>query len=236
MNNSDDNTKQQQEEEDKEKVPRTCPPSFQSGPPARTAQEALALPQTHRDLALAHEPMPNYSSGDGKGALPLSFWASWALRDRPRRIALLLDDTQEEYRPFAEHIIPSLVALVKAFREQSCPVVWSSWARTFDDGISNAMDRWYCCMCHGACVIPFSSLSHHLLVPFSYHSHPFLISFSSPSHPLLIPFSSHSHLFLIPFSSPSRLFLIPFSPLSHLFLIPFSSPSHLFLILLCRRF
>ena len=83
--------------------------------------------------------------------LPLSFRAAWDLADRPRRIALLMDDCQEEYRPYAENaqIVDNLVALTTAFRQKKetyadgVACVWSSWSRTFDDGISNAMDRWY---------------------------------------------------------------------------------------------
>jgi nicotinamidase-related amidase len=117
-------------------------------------------PHKHCDTTLAGMPMPNYSSTPGgpHGGLPFRFWSSWELNSRPRRIALLLDDCQDEYRPFATHIIPNLVDLAKVFREQQqqvtttdtetattqCPlIVWTSWSRTFDDGISNAMDRWY---------------------------------------------------------------------------------------------
>ena len=44
--------------------------------------------------------------------------------------------------------VEQLVALVDAFRtaqsrSDGVEIVWSSWTRTFDDGISNAMDRWY---------------------------------------------------------------------------------------------
>jgi nicotinamidase-related amidase len=130
-----------------------------------TLQDAVSEPRQHRDMKLAAQPMPNYSCTPGgpNGGLPYSFWASWTLHSRPRRIALLLDDCQEEYRPYAADIIPNLVDLVKVFREhqvqapvettttaaetettKKCPlIVWSSWSRTFDDGISNCMDRWY---------------------------------------------------------------------------------------------
>ena len=115
----------------------------------RTLEEALQRPRKHRDMDLAREPMDNFSSTPGgPNGQPLSFWASWDLEDRPRRIALLLDDCQEEYRPYAEGILPKLTALVDAFRaarsrSDGVRIVWSAWTRTFDDGISNAMDRWY---------------------------------------------------------------------------------------------
>ena len=43
----------------------------------------------------------------------------------------------------AEPIIGNMSALVEAFRSKGCPIMWSAWSRQFDDGISNAMDRWY---------------------------------------------------------------------------------------------
>lgn len=119
-------------------------PSWQSQEPALPIKEALGASNLNRDLGEAAKPMPNFKeTPDGKHGMPLTFWASWELNSRPRRIALLLDDAQEEYRLYAEPIIPQMAALVGAFREKGCPIMWSSWSRQFDDGISNAMDRWY---------------------------------------------------------------------------------------------
>ena len=105
----------------------------------------------HRDRTLLAEPMPNYSATPGHPhGLPLRFWASWELADRPRRMALLMDDCQEEYRDYALDILPHLQDLTAAFRSKrdattggGVCLVWSVWSRTVDDGISNAMDRWY---------------------------------------------------------------------------------------------
>ncbi len=114
-----------------------------------TLKEALKQPCMHRDMELALQPMPNYSrTPGGPNDTPLSFWASWNLADRPRRIALLLDDCQEEYRPYAGQILPNMVKMVEAFRAAQSKsdgvcIAWSAWSRRFDDGISNAMDRWY---------------------------------------------------------------------------------------------
>jgi nicotinamidase-related amidase len=114
-----------------------------------TLKEALKTPCKHRDMTLALEPMENYSSTPGgKNDTPLSFWASWELPDRPRRIALLLDDCMEEYRAYAEDILPNLVKLVDTFRlakttHEGVCITWSVWSRRFDDGISNAQNRWY---------------------------------------------------------------------------------------------
>lgn len=115
----------------------------------RTLEDALQEPRPYRDMDLAHQPMDNYSTTPGgPNGQPLSFWASWELKDRPRRIALLLDDCQEEYRPYAGGILPNLIKLVETFRtarstNDGVRIMWSAWTRTFDDGISNAMDRWY---------------------------------------------------------------------------------------------
>jgi nicotinamidase-related amidase len=112
-------------------------------------EQALRKPCKHRDMALALEPMPNFSSTPGgPHGQPLAFWASWDLPDRPRRIALLVDDCQEEYRPYAGGILPNVIELVNTFRaarqqHDGVCIAWSAWSRAFDDGISNAMDRWY---------------------------------------------------------------------------------------------
>jgi nicotinamidase-related amidase len=115
----------------------------------RTLEEAVAEPRKHRDRDLAMQPMHNFSSTPGgPHGQPLAFRAAWELGDRPRRIALLVDDCQEEYRPYAGGILPNVERLVDAFRtvraeSDGFAIAWSAWSRMFDDGISNAMDRWY---------------------------------------------------------------------------------------------
>ncbi|TVR26352.1 MAG: isochorismatase family protein [Ilumatobacter sp.] len=112
-------------------------------------EDALRQPCPHRDKALAQEPMDNLrTTPGGPQGRPLTFSAAWNLEDRPRRIALLVDDCQEEYRPFAGDILPNVIRLVDAFRvaratSDGVCIAWSAWSRAFDDGISNAMDRWY---------------------------------------------------------------------------------------------
>lgn len=114
-----------------------------------TLKEGLAQPRKHRDMDIAQEPMPNFSSTPGgPNDTPVAFWASWELKDRPRRIALLMDDCQEEYRPYAGGILPNVIKLLGAFRaarteNEGVCIAWSSWTRRFDDEISNTMDRWY---------------------------------------------------------------------------------------------
>ena len=115
-----------------------------------TLAEAFERPCPFRDKALAREPMPNYSSTPGgPNETPIAFRAAWELADRPRRIALLLDDCQEEYRAYAGGILPRIERILGAFRAardahgDGVEIAWSAWTRRFDDGISNAMDRWY---------------------------------------------------------------------------------------------
>ncbi len=114
-----------------------------------TLKEALQQPCKHRDMELALQPMDNYSkTPGGPNETPLAFWASWDLKDRPRRVALLFDDCQEEYRPYAGGILPNMEKLLDVFRtarssSDGVCIAWSIWSRRFDDGISNAMDRWY---------------------------------------------------------------------------------------------
>ncbi len=114
-----------------------------------TLKQGLQQPRKYRDLDLALQPMDNHSkTPGGPNQTPLAFWAAWDLQDRPRRIALLLDDCQEEYRPYAGDILPNMTKIVRTFRQARAEsdgvcVAWSSWTRRYDDGISNAMDRWY---------------------------------------------------------------------------------------------
>lgn len=114
-----------------------------------TLEEALKQQCRHRNMAIATEPMPNHSrTPGGPNETPLAFWAAWDLKDRPRRIALLIDDCQEEYRPYAGEVLPKIGKILDAFRQARAEndgvcIVWSAWTRHFADGISNAMDRWY---------------------------------------------------------------------------------------------
>ncbi len=114
-----------------------------------TLKDALKQPCKHRDMDIAIEPMPNHSrTPGGPNETPLAFWASWDLKDRPRRIALLVDDCQEEYRPYAGEVLPKIEKILAAFRNarsnnDGVCIAWSAWTRHFADGISNAMDRWY---------------------------------------------------------------------------------------------
>jgi len=72
------------------------------------------------------------------------FWAAWDLTDRPRKVALLMDDFQVEYYPYVKPLIPQVQQLQAAFRAANMPIVWSVWWRFGpDDGYFNTMDRFY---------------------------------------------------------------------------------------------
>ena len=101
--------------------------SFQSQVPAATLKEALAAPRLNRDMAEAAKPMPNFkSTPGGPNDTPLTFWATWTLDSRPRRIALLLDDAQEEYRSLMPpRVLSRLCDLVAAARAAGAVSLWS---------------------------------------------------------------------------------------------------------------
>ena len=48
-----------------------------------TLEEGMAQPRKHRNMEIAAETMPNFSSTPGGlNDTPLAFWASWELKDR----------------------------------------------------------------------------------------------------------------------------------------------------------
>mmetsp|Transcript_38807 Transcript_38807/g.91262 ORF Transcript_38807/g.91262 Transcript_38807/m.91262 type:complete len:384 (-) Transcript_38807:69-1220(-) len=72
------------------------------------------------------------------------YWAAWEWKDRPRKVALIMDDMEKEYIPYVGPIIPNCELLLKAFRAAGLPVFWSVWWRFGpDDGYFNTMDRFY---------------------------------------------------------------------------------------------
>jgi len=75
----------------------------------------------------------------------MKYSAHYTMDSRPRKIALLIDDLQEEYRPFSTQIVEPLQELISAFRDQNLPIIWSYWARRANDGWEHgkAMDRFY---------------------------------------------------------------------------------------------
>ena len=73
------------------------------------------------------------------------FSAYYEMDSYPRKIALLTDDLQEEYRPFSMDIVPKVQGLMDVFRENDLPIIWSFWGRRPNDGWTKgpAMDRFY---------------------------------------------------------------------------------------------
>mmetsp|Transcript_7726 Transcript_7726/g.24848 ORF Transcript_7726/g.24848 Transcript_7726/m.24848 type:complete len:332 (-) Transcript_7726:443-1438(-) len=75
----------------------------------------------------------------------LHFSCSWRLGDRPRRVALLIDDAQEEYRSLMPpRVLSRLCDLVAAARAAGVVVLWSRWCRTSPtDAHYGALDEYF---------------------------------------------------------------------------------------------
>lgn len=137
------------------KAQASAPPPGQPVIPLTEAVKKHPDHLLHRLTSSMSEKMSNFeANSDHPEGLPMKFWCHWDLDSRPRRMALLLDDCQEEYRTFAETfgILENLQTLTETFRDKRAEsevnangvaVVWCAWSRAYDDKISNAMDRWY---------------------------------------------------------------------------------------------
>jgi len=70
-------------------------------------------------------------------------WAkvAWKLDDRPRRMALMVVEMIEDYRPYLGYLVPTIEPLLQEFRAQGLPVFFTNWARRPGDGLYNALDR-----------------------------------------------------------------------------------------------
>lgn len=49
----------------------------------------------------------------------------WRMADKPRRMALLVEDMLEGYRPFLGYLVPSISPVLEEFRAQSLPIFWT---------------------------------------------------------------------------------------------------------------
>jgi len=67
--------------------------------------------------------------------------AAWELADRPRRMALMVIEMIEDYRPYLGYLIPKVKPLVDEFRAQGMPVLFSNWAHRPGDGLYGGLDR-----------------------------------------------------------------------------------------------
>lgn len=47
------------------------------------------------------------------------------MTDRPRRLALLVEDMLEGYRPFLGYLVPSIAPVLAEFRKQNLPIFWT---------------------------------------------------------------------------------------------------------------
>ena len=72
-----------------------------------------------------------------------NYWCHWKLDDRPRKMALLLLDMQEHYRPWVANVIPNNKKVLDAFRARNLPVVWTNWGKVLEDGWFSGADRFF---------------------------------------------------------------------------------------------
>lgn len=67
----------------------------------------------------------------------------WQMEDRPRRLALLVEDMLEGYRPFLGYLVPSISPVLAEFRAQGLPIFWTD---RFHAGVPalepRHVDRW----------------------------------------------------------------------------------------------
>ncbi|CEM38408.1 unnamed protein product [Vitrella brassicaformis CCMP3155] len=69
----------------------------------------------------------------------------WELEHNPKRkMALLIDDMQEEHRTyFSPRAVQQAQKILAAFRRHNLPIIWSFWSRTYGDGRQGSVDRFY---------------------------------------------------------------------------------------------
>lgn len=66
---------------------------------------------------------------------------AWKLQDRPRRMALMVIEMIEDYRPYLGYLVPQVEPLLREFRTQGFPVFFSTWSRRPGDGLYGGLDR-----------------------------------------------------------------------------------------------
>lgn len=72
-----------------------------------------------------------------------AFEAWWNLTTRPRRPILIIEDMNEGYRPYLGYLIDKIQPLIAKFRALGLPILWSTWARRWNDGAYGSNDRFY---------------------------------------------------------------------------------------------
>ena len=91
------------------------------------------------EIAVLAPTAPGFAPPDELG----NYWCHWKLDDRPRKMALLLLDMQEHYRPWVANVIPNNKKVLEAFRERQLPVVWTNWGKVIEDGWFSGADRFF---------------------------------------------------------------------------------------------
>ena len=69
--------------------------------------------------------------------------ANWKVTDQKRNFCLVIEDMQNAYGTYVKYRTPNVKQLIDKFRELKLPIVWTNWARKPDDGLHNAIDRFY---------------------------------------------------------------------------------------------
>jgi len=65
----------------------------------------------------------------------------WTVGDRPRRMALMVIEMIEDYKPYLGYLVPKIKPVLNEFRKQGLPVFFTNWARRPGDGLYGALDR-----------------------------------------------------------------------------------------------
>lgn len=65
----------------------------------------------------------------------------WTVAERPRRMALMVIEMIEDYKPYLGYLVPKIKPLLNEFRKQGLPVFFTNWARRPGDGLYGALDR-----------------------------------------------------------------------------------------------
>lgn len=88
--------------------------------------------------------IPTYSKDHPAPAKVAEYHSYWTLdMYGPRRPVLIVEDMENDYRPYVDYATPNAVKALAAFRNASLPVIWTNWARRPWDGNYGALDRFY---------------------------------------------------------------------------------------------
>ncbi|KAJ8598236.1 hypothetical protein CTAYLR_005478 [Chrysophaeum taylorii] len=123
------------------------------GPPSLRREEIVETASIHptnlvyvrnEDIEPKSAMLPTYDDEHPAPERVDEIKSYWSLGTyAPRRVALLVEDMEEEYRPYADYILPHCEAVLAAFRKAGLPVIWTNWVRRADDMLYGGLDRFY---------------------------------------------------------------------------------------------